>query len=82
MGKRQQQVLDVNRRMNVTAGYTLSFPSASWRTRGVIAATAKPGLDQDDVDALWEQYGRELEVFANVTHLKIISLPLKHNDNR
>lgn len=77
MGERQKQVLEVNRRMNVTAGYTLAFPSATSRTRGVIAATARQGLSQDDADEIWQEHGREIEVFANVSHLKIISLPIE-----
>ena len=77
MGERQQKVLDVNRRMDITAGYTLSFPTAFSRTRGVIAATAKTGLTQDDADKIWAEHGRDIEVFANVTHLKIISLPIE-----
>lgn len=77
MGERQREVLEVNRRLQVNAGYTITFPSATSRTRGVIAATAKPGLNQDEVDDIWREIGRDLEAFANVSHLKIISLPIE-----
>ncbi len=77
MGEKQWEVLAVNRRQNVTAGYTISFPSGTSRTRGVIAATAEIGLSQDDVDEIWKDVGRNLEIFANVSHLKIISLPIE-----
>ncbi|MBT2132055.1 helix-turn-helix transcriptional regulator [Aliiroseovarius lamellibrachiae] len=77
MGDQQQAVLSVNRKMGVTAGYTISFPSATSRTRGVLAATGRKEMDQDEVDEIWVEHGRDIEVFANVTHLKMISLPIE-----
>ncbi len=60
---------------DVTAGYTVSFPSSSERTKGAIALTAKSGMTQNEVDAIWEEHGNELTVMNNVMHLKIQTLP-------
>ena len=59
----------------VTAGYTISFLSVSERTKGAIALTARPGLNQDDIDDIWERFGEEITVMNNVMHLKVQTLP-------
>lgn len=64
-----------NQSQNVTAGYTVSFPSVSERIKGAIALTAKPGMTQDDVDAVWAEHGEKLTVMNNVMHLKLQTLP-------
>lgn len=71
----ERKVLEFNRSMDVTAGYTISFKSVSVRSKGAIALTAKPGMSQDEVDALWAEHGQDIIVMNNVAHLKIISLP-------
>jgi len=71
----EQSVLRFNRAHDVTAGYTISFPNVSVRSKGALGLTARRGLTQDDVDAVWEAHGREILVVANVAHLKISSLP-------
>ena len=40
----ERRVMEFNKSMNVTAGYTISFRSISERTKGAIALTAKPGM--------------------------------------
>ncbi|SLN16250.1 helix-turn-helix transcriptional regulator [Pseudooctadecabacter jejudonensis] len=60
---------------NVTAGYTISFLSVSERTKGAIALTAKSGMTQDEVEAIWEEHGADITVMNNVMHLKIQTLP-------
>lgn len=74
----EQRVVAFNRSMEVTAGYTISFKSASTRSKGAIALTAKRGMTQDEVDALWEEHGQEIIVMNNVAHLKIMTLPYTH----
>ena len=61
--------------MQVIAGYTISFVTTGSRQRAAMALTARPGLDQDDVDKIWAQHGRDIEIINNVAHLKIMSLP-------
>ncbi len=49
----EQRVVEFNRRMGVTAGYTISFRSVSARTKGAIALTARAGMTQDAVEQVW-----------------------------
>ncbi|MEY8883175.1 LuxR family transcriptional regulator [Donghicola sp. XS_ASV15] len=71
----EMRVVDFNRKMGVNAGYTISFKSVSQRSKGATALTARDGLSQRDVDAIWEQHGRDIILANNVAHLKITSLP-------
>lgn len=71
----EQRVIEFNQKMQVTAGYTISFKSVSVRTKGAIALTARAGMTQDEVDAIWEDHGRDIHLMNNVAHLKILTLP-------
>lgn len=71
----EQRVNDFNRRMGVTAGYTISFRSISERTKGAIALTARQGMTQDAVEQVWVRHGDEILVLNNVMHLKLLTLP-------
>lgn len=69
------KVAEFNRQMGVEAGYSISFPAHSHRTKGALALTARAGTSQEEVDAAWKVHGRVLLQIANVAHLKITSLP-------
>jgi len=71
----EQRMIAFNRSMGVIAGYTISFKSVSTRSKGAIALTAKEGLSQQDVDAIWDEHGPDIHLMNNVAHLKILSLP-------
>jgi len=73
--KAEQRVLEFNRKMNVTAGYTISFKAISARSKGAIALTAREGMGQDEVDAIWAEHGNDLHLINSIAHLKILSLP-------
>lgn len=75
LSEQARQIREINRRMNVTAGYTISFPETAKRARGVMGLTAKVGLSQDDVDGIWAEHGKMIETMNHVVHLKIMSLP-------
>jgi len=75
LSEAEQKVVAFNVDMGVVAGYTISFHAVSARSKGAIALTARRGLGQDDVDALWEEHGQEIVTINNVTHLKILTLP-------
>lgn len=75
MTSSEKRVMDFNREMDVTAGYTVSFRSISERTKGAIALTAKVGLTQDQVEQTWAKHGDEIIVMNNVMHLKLLTLP-------
>jgi LuxR family transcriptional regulator len=72
----QREALELNRKFGVLAGYTISFPDPSPRQNAAIGLTARPGLSQCDVEQLWARHGEEIEVFAQVAHLKLASLPV------
>ncbi|WP_243403648.1 LuxR family transcriptional regulator [Shimia abyssi] len=71
----QRKVYDVNRQFGLVAGYTISFPAVSSRTKGAISLGARAGLSQADVDDIWRYDGRDIELINNIAHLKIHSLP-------
>lgn len=75
MTDEERKILEFNRKMNITAGYTISFKSISARSKGAIALTARSGLSQDDVDAIWAEHGRDIHLMNNIAHLKILTLP-------
>ncbi|PYE86102.1 LuxR family transcriptional regulator [Pseudoroseicyclus aestuarii] len=71
----ERKVLEFNRRMGVSAGYTISFAPWSQRSKGAIALTARPEITQAEVDAVWERHGETLMVLNTVVHLKLLTLP-------
>lgn len=71
----ERRVYDFNQKMNVTAGYSISFKSISARSKGAIALTARAGMKQSEVDAIWTQHGDDILLMNNVAHLKILTLP-------
>ena len=71
----EREVLAFNEKMDVVAGYTISFRSVSERTKGAVALTARAGVTQAQVDAIWSKHGREIHIANNVMHLKFLTLP-------
>ncbi len=77
----EKRVMEFNKSMDVTAGYTVSFRSISERTKAAIALTAKVGLTQDAVEQTWAKHGDEIIVMNNVMHLKLLTLPYSGERN-
>ncbi|TCL09448.1 LuxR family transcriptional regulator [Shimia isoporae] len=75
LNEHQRNVLDVNNSFGIHAGYTVSFPTVSSRTKGAISLAARSDLSQAEVDKIWAAHGREIELINNVAHLKVQSLP-------
>lgn len=71
----ERRVIEFNRTHGLTCGYTIAFRDTSRRHKGAIALTGKPGMSQDDVDAIWGKYGREIEALNKIAHLKLSTLP-------
>ena len=40
-----------------------------------IALTARAGMGQDEVDAIWAEHGDDILLLNNIAHLRILSLP-------
>lgn len=75
LSEAERRVIAFNRARYVTAGYTLSFPAISQRSKGAIALIARRGLSQAEVDGVWADHGEELWLANSVAHLKIMTLP-------
>lgn len=71
----EKRVVEFNLSQDVTAGYTVSFLAVSLRTKGAIALTARRGMTQEDVEAIWADHGDEIMALNNVVHLKLQTLP-------
>lgn len=71
----ERKVVDFNRRMGVTAGYSISFKSTLSRNKGAIALTAPRDVSQDEVDRIWAADGRTILAMNNIMHLKLMDLP-------
>jgi LuxR family transcriptional activator of conjugal transfer of Ti plasmids len=69
------RAMDENIRIGVRAGYAISFPATSSRSKGVMGLTAREDLDQDQVDATWARHGEEILAIVNTLHLKLTQLP-------
>lgn len=75
LSEQEAKVVAFNQSHGVTAGYTISFKTMSPRAKGAIALTARQGLQQADVDAIWAEHGDDIQVLNSITHLRILSLP-------
>ncbi len=75
LSKDEARVVEFNRGMGVVAGYSISFPSLSPRTKGAIALTARAGVRQHEVDAIWDEHGEDILLINNIAHQRILSLP-------
>lgn len=75
LSETEKKVLAFNHAQDVTAGYTVSFKSVSARSKGAIALTARAGLSQTDVDAVWAEHGRDIQLMNDIAHIKILTLP-------
>ncbi|MBF9031511.1 LuxR family transcriptional regulator [Rhodobacterales bacterium HKCCE3408] len=75
LSEAERTVMALNARYGLVAGYTISFPMAMKHSSAGIGLTARPGLTQAEVDAIWERDGETIEVLNHVAHLCITQLP-------
>lgn len=73
--KNAREVHEFNKEKGVTVGYTISFNSVSARSKGAISLCAEHGINQDEIDNVWDDKGHEILLMNNVAHLKILTLP-------
>lgn len=78
----ERDVIRRNAEHGIVAGYTISFPESRARHKAAISLTAKPGLDQGAVDALWQRSGDGIDTLCQVLHLKLMSLPFHPGTRR
>ncbi len=73
----ENKILDLNERMGITAGYSISFADISERSTSGIGLCAKRGLTQAEVDDIWSRVGSEIETYSKVMNHKICTLPFE-----
>ena len=71
----EREVVEYNKSMGITAGYSISFKEISSRSKGAIGLVARRGMHQAEVDALWVVQGREIVQMNNAAHLKMTTFP-------
>ncbi len=71
----ENRVLDLNEKMGVVAGYSISFEAVFERSTAGIGLCARKGLSQADVDEVWQEKGGEIILLNNLMNLKISTLP-------
>ncbi|GKY87667.1 LuxR family transcriptional regulator [Sinisalibacter aestuarii] len=77
LSREEREVIAFNLTMNVKAGYSIRFADPSPRSFALIALAAERNKSQEDADAAWREFGREIETMNHMLHLKIMSLPLR-----
>ena len=75
LNQKELEVVAKNQEFNVSAGYTVSFPAISHRSKSSASLTANAGLTQTQVDEHWDQHLVELELLNYLFDLKISTLP-------
>ncbi len=75
LSSEEEQLLGLNEKMGVSAGYSISFEVLSQRNKAAIGLCAQPGMTQSDVDKAWQISGSEIVMLNNLLNLKIDSLP-------
>ncbi len=71
----QMQILQLNAKFGVIAGYVGSLSSVVPGMNGAIGISPVAGLTQADADEIWARDGKEIETLCNLMHLRISSLP-------
>jgi LuxR family transcriptional regulator, quorum-sensing system regulator SdiA len=71
----ERRVYEFNQKMDVRVGYTVSFKPIATRAKGAISLCAKRGISQEEMDAVWQEFGADIHLMNKVAHLKILSLP-------
>lgn len=72
----EMATLRENALIGVTAGITISFPDNSTRAKGALGLIADPGIDAAAVERIWAGHRPEIEVVAQMMHLKLIQFPV------
>lgn len=71
----EMEVVNFNKEMGITAGYSISFKDISARAKGAIGMSASTGVTQKELDKIWDEHGRAIVQMNNAAHQKIINLP-------
>lgn len=72
----ERGVLAFRHTHRVIAGCTVSFQGLGVLGRAAVGLCARPGLTQQDVDAIWQRHGQAIEVMNIAFHLRVATLPV------
>lgn len=72
----EAETLRQNALIGVTAGLSISFADTSARAKGALGLIADVGLATEDVERIWAAHRPEIEVVAQMMHLKLIQFPI------
>ncbi|PWE33174.1 LuxR family transcriptional regulator [Maritimibacter sp. 55A14] len=75
LSEKEIEVVEMNRRMGLHAGYTISFEEGNTRCRAAVGLRARTDLNQEDVELIWAASGDEIVLLSNVAHMRITQLP-------
>lgn len=75
LSEAERRAVAYNHSMGLTAGYSIGFHDLSSRSKGAIGLCGRAGLDQDAVDAIWLERGREILLINQIMHLRMTNLP-------
>lgn len=64
------------RRVGLTAGYVISFEPPQQRRAAALSLIAPVGTTQEEVDAIWDRRGEEIQLMAQTMHLKLQAMPM------
>lgn len=70
-----QNLVALNKKFGVLAGYAISFKGTTTRQQAAIGLAAKREMTQDDVEDIWREHGRTILQMNNAAHLKMLTLP-------
>lgn len=62
--------------LGIRAGYTIGFPPTARNGKGSLGLTARAGLSQADVDAIWAERGDAIMALAAAAHGRLSQMPL------
>lgn len=78
LSPKAREVIAFNHAHGIKAGYTIGFRDVSVRSKGGIALIADEDVAQSEVDARWQEIGRQVTAMNNIAHLRILGLPYQH----
>jgi len=75
--EQENKLMDLNEKMGVTAGFSISFEQVFDRSKSAMGLCAERGLPQSRINEIWAERGKEIRLYNNLVNQRISTLPLK-----
>ncbi len=75
LSKLRPDLISLMQRFRIRAGYSLSLADPQTTDVAALSMAAHQSLDQDNVDKLWKEKGKQIEMAATLFYLRIKALP-------